>query len=142
MSEAAPYPEVDWDLIAPFWQAAARSELSIPRCVGCERYVWYPSERCPRCKTEAPVWTTVSGRAELFSWAIVERALYKPFRDRVPYITALVTLEEDSAVRLVTLLRDIRAEDLEIGLPMRVVFDALSFGGDERSVPAPFFSRA
>lgn len=142
MSAQPPLPDLDWDVIAPFWQAAARHELVLPRCVGCGRYVWYPAHRCPRCDAEAPVWTRVSGRGVLFSWAVVERALYAPFRDRTPYVTALVEIEEDPAVRLVTMLVDTPVEALRMGLPLQVSWGVLHFDGDPSRVPAPFFTRA
>jgi len=139
---APPLPDVEWDVIAPFWEAARRHELMLPRCSACERYVWYPADRCPRCGAAAPVWTRVAGRGRLFSWARVERALYAPFAGRTPYVTALVEIEEDPAVRLVTLLVDVPAEALRIGLPLRVTWGELHFEGDPRRVPAPFFTRA
>ena len=142
MSARPPLPDVDWDAIAPFWEGARRHDLVLPRCESCARYVWYPADRCPRCEAESPVWTVVSGRGVLFSWAVVERALYPPFRDRTPYATGLVEIEEDPAVRIVTTLVDIPFDALRIGLPLQVSWGELHFEGDERRVPAPFFTRA
>lgn len=140
MSGAAPLPDLDWDLIAPFWQAASRHELVLPKCSDCARYVWYPAVACPRCGAPDPVWTRVSGRGRLFSWAVVERALYAPFRDRVPYVTGLVEILEDPAVRLVTTLVGVPVEALQMGMPLEVTWRELHFEGDARRVPAPFFS--
>ena len=139
---AAPLPDLEWDVIAPFWAAAARHELVFPKCTACERFVWYPADACPRCDAADPVWTPVSGRGRLFSWAVVERALYKPFRDRAPYVTGLVEIEEDSAVRFVTTIVDVDAAALEMGMPLVVTWRELHFEGDERRVPAPFFTTA
>jgi len=136
----APLPDVEWDVIAPFWAAAARHELVLPKCGGCARFVWYPADACPRCKAPDPHWTAVSGRGRLFSWALVERALYKPFRDRAPYVTGLVEIEEDPAVRLVTTLVDVPVGSLEVGMPLVVSWGELHFAGDDRRVPAPFFT--
>ena len=136
----APLPELDWDLTAPYWAAAARHELVLPKCGGCRRFVWYPAELCPRCETPNPVWTQVSGRGQLFSWAVVERALYAPFRDRAPYVTGLVSLDEDVAVRLVTTIVDVPEASLTMGMPLEVTWRELHFEGDVRRVPAPFFT--
>lgn len=138
----APLPDLEWAVVAPFWEAAARRELVLPRCHGCGRYVWYPADACPRCETPEPVWTPVSGRGRLFSWAVVERALYQPFRDRAPYVTGLVEIEEDPAVRFVTTIVDVAHEALQMGMPMVVTWGELHFEGDDRRVPAPFFTAA
>ena len=139
MSPVAPLPETDWELTRPFWQAAARSELVIPRCRACRRFVWYPAEHCPHCAEGDPVWTRVSGRGRLFSWAVVERPLYSPFADQVPYVTGLVSLEEDPAVRLVTRIEGCAARDLYVDMPMRARFRPLVFAGCRSEITAPVF---
>ena len=108
-------------------------------CSGCRRYVWYPRERCPHCGATSMPWEAVSGRGTLFSWAFVERALFAPFADRVPYVTGLVALVEDPAVRVVTDVLDCDPHALQVDMPVRVVFRDLSFPGDAARVRAPFF---
>ena len=140
MSGAFPLPELDWEPARGFWEAAAREELAIPRCRGCDTFRWYPPERCPGCGGEDLPWTRVSGRGSLFSWAVVHRALVKPFATKVPYVTGLVTLEEDPAVRLVTNVVDCDPDALRAGDAMRVVFRKLRFEGVEGEVKAPMFT--
>ena len=132
-------PDTHWPPTAGFWQAATRDELAIPRCSGCRGYVWYPRERCPHCDGTSMPWEAVSGRGTLFSWAFVERALFAPFADRAPYVTGLVALVEDPAVRVVTDVVDCDPHALRADMPVRVVFRDLSFPGDAASVRAPFF---
>jgi uncharacterized OB-fold protein len=57
----------------------------------------------------------------------------------VPYVSGLVALEEDPAVRIVTNLVDCEPDDLQVDMPVRVVFRALSFPGSPREVRAPMF---
>jgi hypothetical protein len=135
-----PFPELDFGLVRPFWEAAARGELAIPRCGACRAFVWYPRERCPGCDAPDPVWEAVSGRATLFSWTVVRHAFAKPFAPHVPFATGLVTLEEDPAVRLATLLVDGDPEALRVGQPVRAVFRDLPWEG--ATVPAPLFAPA
>ena len=99
-----PLPDVDDALTAPFFAAAARHELVIPRCAACAAYVWYPVERCPTCDG-TPAWTPVSGRGTLFSWAVVRRAFLPAFAEQVPFVTALIALDEDPFVRVPSLRR-------------------------------------
>jgi uncharacterized OB-fold protein len=138
MSEAL--PDTDFAPTRGFWAAAARGELAVPRCASCRRYVWYPRDVCPGCGGREMPWERVSGRGTLFSWARVERALFAPFAGKVPYVAALVALEEDPGVRIVTNIVDCQASDLAVDMPVRVVFRDLAFEGAERRVRAPFFA--
>ncbi len=132
-------PDLSFEPTRGFWDAAARRELAVPRCSACDRYVWYPQPRCPGCGGSEMAWTVVSGRGTLFSWALVERALYKPFKERAPYVTGLVALEEDPVVRIVTNIVDCDPADLHMDMPVTVVFRELSLAGEEAGVVAPYF---
>ena len=87
-------------------------------------------------------WTAVSGRGSLYSWALVHRALMKELREKAPYVTGLVALEEDPSVRIVTTLVDCDAEALRLDMPVRVVFRPLRFQTSKREVVAPMFAPA
>ena len=135
-----PLPDVDDALTAGYFSGAARGELSIPRCDVCGRWVWYPEAACPACGG-ALTWTATSGRGGLFSWVVVERAFLPAFADMVPFVTALVALEEDPAVRIVALLVDVDPAELAIDLPMEAVFRPLAFPTvPDRSVVVPMFT--
>jgi len=142
MSRRSALPDPSWEPTRGFWQAAQREELAIPHCDACGRYTWYPAPRCAHCDAPRPGWTRVSGRATLFSWAVVTRALFKAFAGKTPYITGLVALEEDPAVRLVTTLVDCDAETLRVEQPVVVTFRKLEFPDDETSLLAPMFTPA
>lgn len=135
-----PLPDPADDRTAGFFDAAARGELAIPRCDGCGRHVWYPQATCPDCGSPAMPWTVVSGRGVLFSWAVVRRAFLPAFEDRVPFVTGLVTIDEDPRVRVVTLVVEADPETLVVGQPARAVFRALSFPTvPGRAVTVPMF---
>lgn len=137
-----PLPDVDDPLTAPYFASAARGDLSITRCDACDRWVWYPQAKCPAC--EGPLtWASVSGRGTLFSWAIVRRAFLPAFADRVPFVTALVALEEDPAVRIPTYLVDAEPDSLAADEPVRVTFRPLTFSTvPGKSVIVPMFERS
>ena len=113
---------IDDPELAPFFEGCRAGELRIPRCAACGTWNWYPPLFCKSCGTAAPAWTRVSGRAKLFTWTIVHRAFLDDFAARVPYLTALVELEEDPSLRLATLLVDVEREDLHLDLLLEVVF--------------------
>jgi uncharacterized OB-fold protein len=70
----------------------------------------------------------------------VRRALVPAFATKVPYVSALVALAEDPAVRVVTNVVDCAPERLRAEQPLRVVFRALEFPGVDRRVLAPMFT--
>lgn len=121
-----PLPDVDEPLTAPFFAGAARDELVVPRCTACDRYVWYPEPQCPGCGGPL-AWVPVSGRGTLFSWAVVRRPFLPAFAEQVPFVSALVALDEDAAVRIVSYVVDTVPEDLVPGMPLTVAFRDLSF---------------
>jgi hypothetical protein len=134
-----PLPDVDWPPTREFWVGAACGELRIPRCDACSVLVWYPEPSCPACGGERFSWARMSGRGRLFSWAVVRRPFLPQFETLVPYVAALVALDEDPAIRLVTQVVDCPPERLRVDMPVRVVFRPLRFPGVAREVTAPLF---
>jgi uncharacterized OB-fold protein len=58
----------------------------------------------------------------------------------VPFVTALVSLEEDPEVRVVSYIADCDPDVLEADLPVEAVFRQLRFPTvPDRSVPVPMF---
>ena len=87
---------------APFWAGVANHELVIPRCERCERFFWYPRTACPNCGGREISWVTASGRGVVHSFCINFQTSVAHLRDLVPFITALIDLDEGP--RLLALL--------------------------------------
>jgi uncharacterized protein len=135
-----PLPDIADPLTAEFFAGAARGELVIPRCGDCGRFVWYPAPECAECGSQALTWVPVSGDATLFSWAVVRRPFLPAFETMVPFVTALVALVEDPAVRLCTYIVDSEPESLRSDSAVQVTFRPLSFATvPDRSVVVPMF---
>jgi uncharacterized OB-fold protein len=136
-----PLPDVSDPLTGEYFAGAARGELVIPRCEECGRFVWYPAPACPACASDAVRWVPVSGHATLFSWAVLRRAFLPAFETMVPFVTALVALVEDPAVRLCSYIVDSEPEMLTADAPLRVTFRPLSFPTvPDRAVVVPMFT--
>src|SRR3954454_17614959 len=99
-----PLPDLDDPLTKEFFAGAARNELLIPRCVHCDRWVWYPQETCPACDG-ALAWTETSGRGRLFSWAVVHR----------PFLPAFAEMVRDAVRQFVEAEVRPQREELEFG---------------------------
>jgi uncharacterized protein len=121
-----PTPDVSTE---PFWEGTARGVLLVKRC-SCGKAHFPPRRFCPFCWSDAVEWEEASGRATLYTYSIVRRNDLPPFKDRVPYIAAVVELEE--GVRMTTDVVDCPLDEVAIGMPLEVTFRAID---DELSAP-------
>jgi uncharacterized OB-fold protein len=118
-----PRPAPD-ETSAPFWDGARDGRLVVQRCAACERYQYPPDVACVHCQATELVPTEVSGRGVLWSFAVVDRAFHAGFVEAVPYVVALVELDEQPGLRLVTNVVDASPDELEVGMAVRVTFEA------------------
>jgi uncharacterized OB-fold protein len=140
-----PLPDLSDPDTAPFFAAAAEGVLRIPRCDACTRFVWYPESPCPHCGAATFTWTATSGTGTLFSWAVVRRAFLPAFAEMVPFVTALVALDDDPRVRVLGYVVDVDpdADELVAGAPLHAVFRPLRFPTvPGREVIVPMWARA
>jgi uncharacterized OB-fold protein len=124
MPHTKPLPEID-ETNRPFWDALKERRFLVPRCESCGHFNWPPYPACRSCLGEAQEWTEVSGNGTLFSFTVVHRGL-GAFSEDVPYVIALVELDERPRSLVVMGNVDHEGIDLEVGMPMEVsYFDVL-----------------
>ncbi|HET6966018.1 MAG TPA: OB-fold domain-containing protein [Acidimicrobiales bacterium] len=116
-----PVPEPD-EVSRFYWEAALEGRLVVQSCSSCRRYLFPPSVACPRCLTDTLVPTAVSGRGRVHAFTVARQA-FDPSFD-VPYVLALVELEEDPEVRILTNLVESDPGAVSSGAPVEVVFEA------------------
>ena len=104
-----------------FWRGGAQGELRFLRCRSCRTYVHPPSPRCPDCLGEDLEPEAVSGRATVLSYTLNHQP-WVPAADH-PYAIAIVEIEEQEGLRLMTNIVHCPAEEVRIGMPVRVVFE-------------------
>lgn len=124
-----PFPSPDSQ---PYWEGARRGQLMIPYCPACQSHFFYPRPFCPRCFSWQIEWRPSSGRGTVYTFAIQYQPLNPEWADDVPYVTAVVELEE--GIRLFTLLVDCepKPEALRCGMPVEVTFEPLT---EEITIP-------
>ena len=137
-----PLPDVDDPLTAPFFAGAARGELVITALRRVRRVRLVPAGRVPALTAARSRGRRCRGGGTLFSWAVVRRAFLPAFEEQVPFVTALVALDEDPAVRLRDVPRRRRArrrcvadEPVVVDVPAAVVPDGARPVGDRPDVP-------
>jgi uncharacterized OB-fold protein len=112
----------------PYWDAAAEGRLLLRRCGACGRAHHYPREFCPHCWSEDVAWESASGRAVLYTWSVVHANDLPPFRDRLPYVAAVVELAEGP--RMMTTLVDGDPTRLQVGMELVADFVAFAVEGE------------
>ena len=119
MSKVVPRPTPDTQ---PYFDAASRGVLSLPRCDECQELFFYPRSWCPRCSSDRLTWVDCSGRATLYSYVIASHAA-QGFDDEAPYAIALVQLEEGPRLmaNVVGIPQD--PEHLILDMPLQVIFE-------------------
>lgn len=108
----------------PFWDGARAGILVIKRCQACGEHHFYPRPFCPRCWSADVEWVEASGRATLYTWSVVHRNDLPPFPERVPYVAAVVDLEEGP--RMMTNVVDCDPAVLEVDMALDAVFHPAS----------------
>jgi uncharacterized OB-fold protein len=108
----------------PFWDAARNGELLLKECGACGKVFHYPRPFCPHCWSEKVAWRRASGRATLYTFSTVHVNDLPPFKEMLPYVAAIVDLEE--GVRMTTQLTHCDAASLRIGMPLEVAFRPLT----------------
>ena len=120
-------PESDF-----YWQSAKDGKLVVQKCSSCGEAQFYPRALCTKCGSKSLEWTEASGKATLFTFAIVHQAPHPGFAGDTPYITAIVELAEGVKMPTQVVGVDPEPENLSIDMELEVVFDAVT---DEVTLP-------
>ncbi|MCZ4547281.1 hypothetical protein BS618_23100 [Rhodococcus erythropolis] len=115
----ADLPTVE-DASRPYWDAAKAGTLLIASCNDCSRVHHYPRPFCPFCWSENVVAAAASGRGTLYTYSTVYVNDLHPFKTRLPYVAAMVELDEGP--RVMTNIEGALPEELEVGMVVEVFF--------------------
>jgi uncharacterized protein len=112
------------EVSAPYWEGLALGELRLQRCGDCGRYVFYPRSVCPHCLGERLEWVPTSGRGRVYSHTIVRRAMNPAFAAEVPYVFAIVELDEGP--RVTTNIVGCAPEEVRVDMPVKAAYDSVT----------------
>jgi uncharacterized OB-fold protein len=120
MTPAKPLPKPTAETL-PFWEAAAQGKLFYQRCTGCARAQFPPARHCPACGSCALQWRQSAAHGSIHSHTTVHRAPTAAFKEDVPYVIALIDLDE--GFRMMMNWRGSDPGSAGIGDRVRVVFE-------------------
>ena len=115
-----------------YWQKAKERELWLRKCNACDNAYFYPRDISPCCFSKDTDWIRASGKASLFTYGIVQRAPHPGFVDDVPFVTAIVELEEGPKMATNIVIDNPTFDNLQIGMDLEVVFEDIT---DELALP-------
>jgi uncharacterized protein len=92
-------PAIDMDNRA-YWTSGRDGHLVIGRCSDCAYYVHPPVPFCPKCESGNVAPVPVSGRGRIASFTVNHKQWVPALP--VPYVLALVALDEQDDVRVVS----------------------------------------
>ena len=111
-----------------YWEGAKSGELWLQRDTASGGYQWYP-RAINTITPGAPLeWVQASGNGTLFTFAIVHAPPHPGFVDEVPYITAIVELEEGPKVAANLVGVEPEPGNLSIGMAVKAVYTEVSEG--------------
>ena len=110
----------------PYWEGARAGELRLQHCRDCGKCWHPPSPLCPACRSRNCEWRASRGRGTLHSLTLVEHAAHPAFESRLPYLVALVALDEGPLV--ISNLRSCEPAEARIGMRLRAVFEEIAPG--------------
>jgi uncharacterized protein len=108
----------------PFWEGCQQGKLLLQQCSKCYHYQFYPRLYCMQCSSETLQWVEANGRGVIYSFTIIYQNKSPEFVHETPYNVAIVQLEEGP--RLLSNIVDVGATELQVDLPVTVVFDQVT----------------
>lgn len=128
-NKPVPVPQVESDF---YWEKCKEHELWLRYDNDAQQAYFYPRDISPITFSRNTTWVQASGKATLYTYAIVHRAPHPGFVGDVPFVTAMVELEEGPIMPTNIVMDDPTPEKLQIGMPLEVVFEDIT---DDISLP-------
>ncbi len=104
----------------PFWEGTKQLKILLPKTARGQVF-FYPRVLAPGTLEEPVEWVEASGRGTVYSFTVDRRGTAPAFRAKVPYVIAIIELEEGP--RMTSNIVDCPIEDVKIGMPVQAVFD-------------------
>jgi len=114
-----PVPEIT-EMNRAFFEGTARGELRLRHCRSCDAVFRFVHPLCPDCWSDALDHVVASGKGTVESFTIVHMPPYEAWAADVPYVIALIKLEE--GVRMMANI-DGDGADVAVGMPVEVWFE-------------------
>lgn len=109
------------DEASAFWTGGLENKLLIYRCNACGHWFHPPAPACFRCRSTDVAPQPASGRGTVATFTI-NRQQWLPAMPP-PYVIALIEIDEEPDVRILSNVVGVPVEQVRIGLPVEVFFE-------------------
>jgi uncharacterized OB-fold protein len=123
MAYTKPIPVPD-NISRTFWENAKAHKLLLQRCRDCGTYQSFPQSCCRRCLADNPEWIESSGKGKVYSFTIIHRPPSHSFEEDVPYIVAIIELDEGP--RLMSNIIEAKPDEVQVNMRVEVIFDDIN----------------
>lgn len=106
---------------AAFWQGGQSGRLMVQHCAACNRWFHPPAPVCPRCNSLDVAPRAVSGRGQVLTYTVNHQAWLPELS--APYVVAVIELDDQPGLRMLSNVVGLPPEQVHIGLPVRAVFE-------------------
>ncbi len=119
-----PIPRCDEPVNQAWWDQCQGGVLHFQKCDGCNKFRHLPRNMCAFCGSPEWKWAPSKGKGKLYSWTIAHMPMHPAFAAYVPYVAAVIEMEE--GVRMVSWLRSEVLEDLALEMPVKLEFERVT----------------
>ena len=116
---------------AAFLQGCEQCELRLQRCTACGSTQFYPRVICGHCGSDELEWIVANGGGRVASFTVARSVIDPKFKDLLPYVVALIDLEEGP--RMMSVIVDAETSDVSVG--DSVTLDFVHWGDDAQLRP-------
>ncbi len=109
---------------APFWEGCKRGELLVQKCQDCQAFNFYPKLYCAECLSSNLEWVRACGKGKVYSYMTVYAFQPSEFAEDVPYVVAIVELDE--GVRMMSNVIGCQPEEVRCDIRVEVVFEKVT----------------
>jgi hypothetical protein len=129
LPKPSPIPD---ELDKPFWDACNQGRLVIQNCTWCDRLQHPPEAACWKCGSADNLeWREVSGRGKIYGYGVMYDCPVTLLTDDQPFNLAVVELEEDPGIKMLSHLPGTPVDRVPVGASVRVEFETTPTTGQK-----------
>lgn len=104
-----------------FWLGGKNGSLNILHCNDCQTFIHPFTARCTKCSSSNISPKAVSGKGKVVGFTVNHQPWTKGLD--LPYVIALIAINEQEDIRLLSDMQECPPDDVHIGMPVEVYFE-------------------